>query len=502
MKNIVLVTVLLLIIQGCSQNKKEILNPKIEKVLEKQLKDGANKYSVDADMEIPRSEFDDKDLDATVFIAQDILTSSGYQVPDNENFKNKIELIFGRVIDYKIKRNFLYINFLDKCDHKYNKNPNNVVDYNGTYIIKNQNFITDFYYIPELINYKQVYPNAAAAEQKNTRKYKDHDHNSYTIEKWDDLEKNKKKDYNLNSQRKKNTQVLINRNKYLFNNNKESLQWLKQNDPDFLKLLVHTFGYVQDKDLLKWVIEITTANGAEFGQLIWHKSCDGKFIFHNETLEIMKENSTQNNTKYVDNLINYLKYLDHNSKTDQPLKFEEKTIIMAQILNLSPQISNNDSKSIIQNYYKSIDKVIQTNIANEFKRNNYYNLPSLKTCWEQIATNTIESNLDNSDSKTSFNCGSEKQAIQIIIQLKETQKQQKYIESITNNKKGVSYMTNTKIIKNQEYFEVSTGYNGDDRWESYDTFYVNKKNCYEIYVFDVVSGDIISLAQWRKINSK
>lgn len=175
---------------------------------------------------------------------------------------------------------------------------------------------------------------------------------------------------------------------------------------------------------------------------------------------------------------------------------------MAQILNLSAQINNNDSKSIIQNYYKSIDKVIQTDIDNEFKRNNYYNLPSLKTCWEQIATNSMESNLDNSDSKTSFNCGSEKQAIQIITQLKETQKQQKYIESITNNKKGVSYMTNTKIIKNQEYFEVSTGYNGDDRWESYNTFYVNKKNCNEIYVSDAVSGDIISLVQWRKINNK
>lgn len=39
-----------------------------------------------------------------------------------------------------------------------NFNPNNHTDYLGIYIAKNENLITEFYYIPELIDYKKVYP--------------------------------------------------------------------------------------------------------------------------------------------------------------------------------------------------------------------------------------------------------------------------------------------------------------------------------------------------------
>lgn len=502
MKKIMILAVLLIIVQGCSQNKKEKPNPEIEKTLERQIKNGANKYSVDADIEVPRPEFSNEDLDATIFLAKDILASSGYKSPENEDFKNKIQLVFGRVIDYKLANNLLYVNYIDKCNHEFNKNPNNVVDNNGTYIVKNENFITDFYYIPELVKYKEVCPKAAAIEQKISKKYKDRDNNSYTIETWDDLEKNKDTNYNLEIQRKKNILIVINRNKYLFNDNKESLTWLKSNDTDFLESLVKTFGYVQDKDLLKWVIEKKAKTSEEYGKLIWHKTCDGKFIFHNETLNVMK----LNNSAYIDNLINYLKSLDDNAKTDPNLKFEDKAIIIANILNFSSQIAQNDSKyktylSTIKDYYTSMDKAKQTEIDNEFKRNNYYKFANLKTYWEQIKTNSDGlSDSGNSDTKTGSNCGSKKQAIQIISELKETQKQQKNIESISNNKKGVSYMTENKTIKNQEYFAVSTGYDGKDRWETYTTFYVNKKNCNEIYVSDDVSGDIISLAQWRKLN--
>ncbi|MCV9927214.1 hypothetical protein OIU83_06100 [Flavobacterium sp. LS1R49] len=105
-------------------------------------------------------------------------------------------------------------------------------------------------------------------------------------------------------------------------------------------------------------------------------------------------------------------------------------------------------------------------------------------------------------SKTNSTCGTEDQAIQVISELKEVQLQQKYIDSISNHTKGVSYMTDDKIIKNKSYFEVATGYNGETRWETYNLFYVNKKNCNDIYVNEVVSGDIIPIAQWRKLKAK
>ncbi|WP_409416350.1 hypothetical protein [Flavobacterium sp. PS2] len=107
-----------------------------------------------------------------------------------------------------------------------------------------------------------------------------------------------------------------------------------------------------------------------------------------------------------------------------------------------------------------------------------------------------------SQNKKISNCGTEDLAIQTISKLKEVQLQQKYIDSISNHTKGVSYMTDEKIIKNKAYYEVATGYNGELRWETYYLFYVNKKNCDDIYVNEVVSGDIISIAQWRKLKAK
>ena len=47
------------------------------------------------------------------------------------------------------------------------------------------------------------------------------------------------------------------------------------------------------------------------------------------------------------------------------------------------------------------------------------------------------------------------------------------------------------------YFSVKVGYDGDTRFETYYLFYVDAKTL-EVKVEDIVSGEVLSLDEWRK----
>lgn len=88
-------------------------------------------------------------------------------------------------------------------------------------------------------------------------------------------------------------------------------------------------------------------------------------------------------------------------------------------------------------------------------------------------------------------------AIKSILELPETKKQSKYIDSISNHKKGISIMIDSLEVKAEDYYEIKTGYNGKLHWETYNIYYVNRKNCMEILINDVTSGNIIPINDWR-----
>lgn len=62
--------------------------------------------------------------------------------------------------------NIINLNYFDKCSKEIIKFPNNGTEYNSTYIIKNQKMITDFYYLPELIDYEKKYPDIIRYEEQ------------------------------------------------------------------------------------------------------------------------------------------------------------------------------------------------------------------------------------------------------------------------------------------------------------------------------------------------
>jgi len=179
---------------------------------------------------------------------------------------------------------------------------------------------------------------------------------------------------------------------YLFNDSKAHFRWLILHDEFFTKNLVTTFGYIKDKELLKWVIrKIRLANNSdvnkfeEYGRLLWHKTCKGKFVFHYETLEAMKSEINPATLSYIDDLLEYVYYLDK-EKTGE-LNYKQKAFIIAHIFNFILEMSQQQEYSRclykVGGYYEESTSAERQSIDKEFKVNNYYNLKNFRTFWEE-----------------------------------------------------------------------------------------------------------------------
>lgn len=383
----------LLIITSLScQEKKEVRenlinnNNIIMKVLEKQLRQGANQYiNLDdgGNVEIPKKKFEVEEFTAIVSVVKNVLNSNAYKKPDNEQFAKKVKEIFGRVIAFDSEKKYLYINYFDKCDKIFNNNPNDGVDFYGSYIVKDDNFISDFYYLPQIIEYIKEFPELANMESNLPKEYSE-DGKNYSIETWKSLENRKEKEYNLSVSRKTNINILINRNKYLFNDNKASLVWLKFNDVYFLESLVKTFGYVQDKDLLKWVLDknlVKDGDIDEFEKVLWTKSCDNKIIFHSEVFDLMNLESENNKKKYIASLENYIS--DFNNAG---LSFSEQAKIKALVCYYGTKLSGSIEPSDIYQFFPIVSG---KEYEEEFIKNNYYNFSDFKKIYEETKTGGV-----------------------------------------------------------------------------------------------------------------
>ena len=374
------------------QNQAISNDKSMEKLLIEQLKRGNSKYFIQAGVEIPQEEFTIMDINATAQISKNILSSNGYIFISQEKFGSKIKEIFDRTIDFNSDKVYLYINNFDRCDRRFNYYPNNGIDYNGMYIVKKEGFITDFYFIPELINYQKEFPKSIDIENNINTKIINKSGEEIATTLWKDIENNKDIAYSLDKKRKKNIQTIVARNMYLFNDSKAHGLWLRTHDEYFMKSLVTTFGYTKDKLLLQWVIEKNRfknesriTNGEEYEKILWHKTCDGKLIFHKEVMEVMAKEFDKDSPNYVDDLFNYINYLD-NEKPSTPLTFKEKAIVLANIFNITLEIDkvdlNNNFLYKVGGYYE-YSGADGKKLDQEFKLNNYYGLPNFKTRWEE-----------------------------------------------------------------------------------------------------------------------
>jgi hypothetical protein len=85
-----------------------------------------------------------------------------------------------------------------------------------------------------------------------------------------------------------------------------------------------------------------------------------------------------------------------------------------------------------------------------------------------------------------------------LLQLPEVRKSNNFVDSFTHHKHGVSALVMSKPSKNSKYYCIAVGYNGDLRFETYYNFYVWPKTM-TIKYLDTYSGEILTLAKWRRI---
>lgn len=373
MKKMILFFFLVLFIQGCSQEKKNKSNveQKTNQMLKNQLEKGVYNYIYGSEAVV--SNYSIEDMQSTVEITEKILKSGGFKKISKDEFKNKIEIIFGRIINPDSHQKYLLANYFDKCARNLEFHPNNI-DYNGTYIIKEGSFITDFYRIPELIDYKKEYPSLFQYEKTLPVKKLSKEYGEIGVSFWKDQE-------NLSEIRHQNIQTLINRNKYLFNDNKASFVWLKFNDEYFLESLVKVFGYVQDKDLLKWVLDRSLNDDKykeeEFYKILVTKTCDNKYVFHKEVFDIMSQAEAKSKKNYLYFLL---------GRIDLPkiegLNFSEDTRIKALYCYYATKID----KDYMFSFFPKLN---DEKFEEELKRNNYYNIPDFKELFENTKNGGI-----------------------------------------------------------------------------------------------------------------
>ncbi|WP_443939972.1 hypothetical protein [Pedobacter sp. MW01-1-1] len=382
MKNVLFLGIILLFHKSNAQTSSKMTSHTQESyfhILKSQLSTGVSgeKYETD----YPVYTFSIADMAATESIIANELANHGYIKPSEDEFGNRIKNIFHRVINQQSNRKYLMICFDIKCSVGFNlfKNSNAIdADPYSIYIFKKGAFISDFFSLPEILDYTK-YPELVKLEDSikiNNRT------DSMKIYYWNDIS-------DLNQQRKHNIQTIVARNMYLFNDNKAQYKWLILHDEYFMGRLVKTFGYTQDLDLLKWAIERTKfnkKNPQDYGKLFWTKQCDGTLKIHSNTFKILQKiylpNDPSENRFILDNIKEYIEYFaDFNNKTTD-ISREEKIKILANVAYFAEQYKY---KKEYNDYNKIMGRLryfLSGKDIEILKKNNYFGLPNFKEWWD------------------------------------------------------------------------------------------------------------------------
>ncbi|MCY0970397.1 hypothetical protein [Chryseobacterium wangxinyae] len=381
-KGLIIISSLFTFLVSCQKESKE--NIQIEKnismnkdidILKEQLGKGLEATIGDAiDYQI---EYKPEDVNLEGYILSDILKQHGFKTLTSGEFSAKIKLIFQRELDYSSNKNYIYINTIDKCNREIIYFQNNVLDYDGVFVHKKNNFIAPLKTIPELIDYQKKYPEIIEFEKKTPSKYLNYNGDDILIHRWMD-------ESDLSQKRYETIQSIVAQNKYLFNDSKADLAWLKFNNKLFLESLVKIFGYTKDKDLLQFVLDNNYKNTVEFEKIIYNKKCNGEYIFNKDLIDLVSISVPEKKSEYLNAISDYLvrEIKNKNSLFDH---FSTKAEILGKLVYYSEKIVENTK---IQNQFFNILISVEggSEYEEEFKKANYYNIADFKNVWEKTKT--------------------------------------------------------------------------------------------------------------------
>ena len=355
---------------SCVNNK---IKSKEESVLEKQLLK-ANSISNEVTT-IQYYPYDKEDLEISIELLDSILKKDGYNLIDN--FDSKVKAVFGNI---KLFDNIYFLKTDNKC---YNSNEILYNDSEGfkfnLYFSIDKKLMIGQYAIPELIDYRTKYPEISKIEDTISVTKKDKEGEDIYVTRWRDIS-------DLKEQRKKNIETLVARNKYLFNDDKDSFDWLIKNDAFFMEQLVKRFGYTQDFELLEWVIKKTHYDKnypEDYGSLFWVKNCDGSIKLHSNTFKILQKlYNVKTAYQILEDIKGYINYLgDEEQHKKEDLTEEQRIKILANIVYFGEQYKYTDDSP-----YQMMGRLryfLSDSQVDILIKNKYFNLPKFKEWWDK-----------------------------------------------------------------------------------------------------------------------
>ena len=355
---------------SCVNNK---IKSKEERVLEKQLLK-ANSISNEVTT-IQYYPYDKEDLEISIELLDSILKKDGYNLIDN--FDSKVKAVFGNI---KLFDNIYFLKTDNKC---YNSNEILYNDSEGfkfnLYFSIDKKLMIGQYAIPELIDYRTKYPEISKIEDTISVTKKDKEGEDIYVTRWRDIS-------DLKEQRKKNIETLVARNKYLFNDDKDSFDWLIKNDAFFMEQLVKRFGYTQDFELLEWVIKKThyDKNSPEdYGSLFWVKNCDSTIKLHSNTFKVLQKlYNVKTAYQILEDIKGYINYLgDEEQNKKEDLTEEQRIKILANIVYFREQYKYTDDSP-----YQMMGRLryfLSDSQVDILIKNKYFNLPKFKEWWDK-----------------------------------------------------------------------------------------------------------------------
>ncbi|WP_445711457.1 hypothetical protein [Flavobacterium sp.] len=327
------------------------------------------------------------------------MKNNNYEFIDNKKFSKKTKNIFGRTLDYNSEKLNIILNFSNPCNKNliFNKNTGDeMIDYT-IYISKNDNFISELFSIPEILNYEEIYPEIVDLEKSIPV-----ESNGIKIYKW-----HTKKD--LNKIRQKKLKAILSRNKFLLNDDESNIDWLIENDSDFLKNLVINYGFDRNVKINEFVINelynkydgLMPVQTDKIGEIFFKKKCDNSFDIRDGLLKYVENATNEKDNRFVYSLVNYVYVLFdgdlnkvYNNDPSKEFNDVEKATILAIIGNLEIQLTNkfkqlnpriwDNESSVLYNIGSSKPKFL-----NIIEKSNYFNIPNLKETIETIK-NEIE----------------------------------------------------------------------------------------------------------------
>lgn len=363
--NLILVLFMFIILTSCKDEKKDKIisntNQETQDIMDININEVKKQIELQKKVETDEKEFDNayilslKDLELAGKIVLEQLKKNGYKEVTDSEFEEKINLFFKINMQNKCDKYFISDAFITLFGVKMDGNLKTLLDnqydlYSSTenaFISKKEHYLFNMLMLKDIIKINQ--------------------NNSYELTVPENI---------------------IARNKYIFNNSKSDFVWLRANDAEFLERLVKKFGYVNDKELSKFVLDKNLKNVEAFSEIIWIKDCSKKLIFHEEIIDIIKTAPQEDQKKYLESIYNYFEYLKDNTQKDLNLTFSEKTEISAKLAYSVTKIAEKLSDSSYS-YYSFFPFLASEEYQKEFEKNHYYGLKDFKEIYDDAKTGGV-----------------------------------------------------------------------------------------------------------------